>query len=339
MNYFFKIVEDIPWELLHKTYDSNIFKTKIWANFLQKSCNVTPLVIEISTSKRKIGWFYGQKIKKFGISIIASPFEGWTTSYQGLCLQQIVTKTERVEIYKELKDFCFRNKLCLFFQVSDWELDFEEVNQAKLYSEPIKSYWLDLTPTIDELFKSFKAKSCQYSIHKAQKLGVIVREPESIKEYAKEYYNQLSDVFAKQNLKPTYDETRVYDMLQEFEGTRNIVLLEALHPETKASMACIIFVFHNKMAFYWGASSYRNYQKYCPNELLMFEAIKRVKELGCNILEMEGIRPYKEKYNPIKYSKPKIIIAKYSILIPLKNLAKKMYPFLKNMIILKKEKI
>ena len=79
------------------------------------------------------------------------------------------------------------------------------------------------------------------------------------------------------------------------------------------------------MAFYLGAASYRAYQKYCPNELLMFEAIKRMKEAGVFLLEMEGIRPYKEKYNPIQYSKPQVLVAKYPFVIPMKKFAKKTY--------------
>jgi hypothetical protein len=84
------------------------------------------------------------------------------------------------------------------------------------------------------------------------------------------------------------------------------------------------------MAFYWGAASYRAYQKYCPNELLMFEAIKRMKEAGVFLLEMEGIRPYKEKYNPIQYSKPQVLVAKYPFVIPMKKFAKKTYYYIRN---------
>lgn len=57
----------------------------------------------------------------------------------------------------------------------------------------------------------------------------------------------------------------------------------------------------------------------------MFEAIKRMKEAGVFLLEMEGIRPYKEKYNPIQYSKPQVLVAKYPFVIPMKKFAKKTY--------------
>lgn len=155
-------------------------------------------------------------------------------------------------------------------------------------------------------------------------MGVKIQVPEHLHEFAEEYYNELVDVFSKQGLTPTYSVDHVKYLLDNVSPCHRI-LLEARHPETNICIATIIFIYHNHMAFYWGAASYRAYQKYCPNELLMFEAIKLMKEAGISLLEMEGIRPYKEKYNPIQYSKPQILIAKYPFVIPMKNFAKKAF--------------
>lgn len=323
----FKIVSssDELWAKIEATYDSCVYKTKDWYDALFISNKVELIIIEISHNNQVLGWFTGGIIKKFGFKIIASPFEGWGTSYQGLSLLQETSKSDRIDIILELKDFLFQKKDTLFFQLSDWQLDNEDLLGTGIYTEQINSYMLDITPSIDALFKSFKQKSCQYSIHKAQKNGIIVREPIDLITFGHEYYKQLEDVFIKQNLKPTYDENRVQTILSKMDKNKNMVVLEALHPESKKSMACVIFFYHNELAFYWGASSWREYQKFCPNELLIFESLKVLKARGCKILEMEGIRTYKEKYNPIRYSKPKLIFARFKFLITAKHLAKNSY--------------
>lgn len=332
MKYTFKKIEtgNIPWQNIEACQDAVVFKTKAWMEFLESAYGVEPFVVEISLRETIIGWFVGGRFRRFGFTIIGSPFEGWTTSYQGISVVNEISRSERVAIYKELSTYCLK-KYCLMIQFTDWNLDFDDVNGTFKYLDKNESYWLDITPDADTLFKSFSRSSAQYSIHRAEKLGVVVKRPDDIASYAREYYNQLMDVFAKQGLKPTYSEKTVFEMFKALDRDNKLVMLEALHPDTKEPIACIIFLMHNKMAFYWGASSYRTYQKMRPNELLMFEAIKKIKEEGCEILEMEGIRPYKEKYNPIRYAKPKIIVARLSIIISMKNAAKKCYYSVRNL--------
>lgn len=327
--YKFTICEenDIPWTQIESCSDSNIFHTRDWMKFLIVCKGLKPFVVRIHLDKKLIGFFIRYKFKKIGLNIIGSPFEGWTTSYQGICSLYSLNKKQRISIYKKLSEFCL--KYCILLQFLDWNLDNEDVIDHFQNFNFQRSYYLDLSPDIDILFKSFKQKSCQYAIHKAQKLGVKIQVPEHPHEFAEEYYNELVDVFSKQGLTPTYSVDHVKYLLDNVSPCHRI-LLEARHPETNICIATIIFIYHNHMAFYWGAASYRAYQKYCPNELLMFEAIKRMKEAGVFLLEMEGIRPYKEKYNPIQYSKPQVLVAKYPFVIPMKKFAKKTYYYIRN---------
>lgn len=318
--------KEIPWNDIEQCCDATIFKTKDWSEFLVNSQPLKPFVIEILKNNTIYGYFVSYRFIKFGLKIIGSPFEGWTTSYQGLSMKNKISREERVFIYRGLCRFVLKH--CVFIQFQDWNLDFEDINSHFKNISVNESYYLDLSSDIESLYRSFKQKSCQYSIKKAQKLGVIVCEPNNLDEFADEYYNELLDVFAKQNLRPTYDAQRVKLMLRCL-SPEHRVLLEARHPDTNVVIATIIFVLHNGMAFYWGAASYREYQKLCPNELLMFEAIKQMKVKGVTLLEMEGIRSYKEKYNPVRYSKPKVMMAKYPILISMKNISKKLYYRLK----------
>lgn len=339
---------DIPWTEIEQCHDSTVFKTRAWSRFLQDSLHVSPYIIEIAHDDGEVaGWFYAQLITRMGIKVLASPFEGWTTSYQGLCMRRRVSVEERMEIYRGLFDHCLSTSVCHMVQVSDWQLPESLPDTFTVSSrvcgdvcggtsggvrgrfgvvvENCRSIYLDITPDEDRLLRSFRQKSARYSISKATRLGVTVREAQDMHAFAKAYYAQLRDVFDRQNLVPPYDESRVSKMLEALHCTGMAVALEALHPQTGESMATIIFIHHNGLAFYWGAASWRQYHAYCPNELLFFEAVKRLKQRGVTTIEMEGIRKYKEKYNPTVYSKPKLMAARHTVTIRLKTMAKRAY--------------
>lgn len=322
--------EQIVWSDIETCYDSTIYKTKAWADFLYKSQNVRPYVIEISQNEKKVGYFYGQKIKRFGISMLVSPFEGWTTAFQGLSMLNIITVEERIEIYKNLVSWLFKNKECLFFQVRDWQLKENDVEGIFNY-ENVFGYKLDMRQDFDTvIYKNFKEKSCKYSIKKALKNGVKVRQTSNIVQFAENYYNQLIEVFSKQGLKPTYEKKRIIDLAESLLLGKDILLYEAYLDDDKTCIATGIFVRNENLAVYYGAASCRKYQKLCPNELLMYTAIKEIHNLGTKEMEFGGGRKYKEKYGTIPFYSPRIIIAKYSILLKLKNLAKKVYYGMRN---------
>lgn len=323
--YDFRIIEQdkIAWEKIESCYDHTVYKSKVWSEFLMETQHVKPFVVEILVNGQLLGYFFGQTFKKL-FAITASPFEGWTTSYQGLSLITPIPVNERVKIYEELISFLFKNKKCAMFQASDWQLESEAVKYSKLNYELLSGYKLDLKQSEEVIFKNFSSSSCQYSIKKAMKLGVQIREAENLTEFAHNYYDQLLDVFGKQGMKPTYSIDRVISLIDKLQHSGKLLLLEAISPEGDC-MATGIFLGDGNLAFFWGGASYRKYQKYCPNEPLMYEAIKYWKKKGIAEFEFGGRSKYKEKYGPVSYDKPKIIASKYKSLIVLKQAAKKMY--------------
>ena len=323
----FRIIKEdlIPWREIESSYDSTIYKTRNWAEFLYKSQKVKPYVVEILQGEESLGFFYGQKIKKFGISMVVSPFEGWTTAFQGLSMLKTITVEERIEIYKQLVSFLFKSNECLFFQVRDWQFKEHDVEGIFNY-ENVFGYKLDMTQDFDTvIYKNFKEKSCKYSIKKALKNGIVVCQTFDVEQFAKNYYSQLIEVFAKQGLKPTYDINRIIDLANSLTVGKELLLYEAYLADNKTCVATGLFVRNENLAIYYGAASFQKYQNLCPNELLMYTAIKRIHELGTKEMEFGGGRKYKEKYGPVPFNSPRIILAKYSILIKLKDFAKKSY--------------
>jgi hypothetical protein len=325
MDYSFKIVDrnNISWEQIELCYDHTVFKSKEWINFLVNTQKIEPLILEIFRSEKLVGYFIGEKFKKF-VKVVASPFEGWTTDYQGLSMLVPVSNEIRIKIYENLIQFLFRNGLCSLFQASDWQMDINMIRNSNLKFEIVKGYRLDLTKSTEQLYKNFSSSSCQYAIRKSQKNGVKILETEDTDKFIHHYYTQLSEVFEKQKLKPTYSENRVKALIENLKFSNKILLLEAKSSDG-ACIATGIFVGQNKLAYYWGGASYSKFQNLCPNEPLMYEAIKIFKSRGYNEFDLGGIRKFKEKFGPDYFEKPKIIASRFMGIIELKTLAKKTY--------------
>ena len=151
-----------------------------------------------------------------------------------------------------------------------------------------------MKPDEEAIYQRFSSKSCRYSIRKATKEGVIVEEANDAA-FADEYYAQLQDVFAKQNLVPTYGPNRVRLLLKHLLPTGRLLLLRAKTPDG----TCIgtgIFLGYKKYAYFWGNASWREYQHFCPNEVMHWHAIRYFKRQGMEIYDLCGGGDYKRKY-------------------------------------------
>ena len=310
--------ESIPWELMEGCYDHTIFKSKEWADFLEKTYKALPFVVEITERDAVIGYFYGQRIKKFGVTIVASPFEGWSTSYQGLTMLSQISIHKRIDIYEELIAWLFEYKHCLFFQAADWQLEVPECLHRDLTVKLVKGFALDLTQSEESLYKNMSSRA-KDPIKKSQKRGVKIQKCSDINAYADSYQLQLEDVFKQQGLSPTHTKGQTIKLLS---ALKDKVLALYATDESGENIASSFYVYDGDYGFYAGAASFKEKQILCPNEPLMWEAIKELKKLGVKQLEFGGGRRYKEKYGPRSIVKPKIIATKYHWLITARSIAK-----------------
>ncbi|KGN98574.1 hypothetical protein HR11_08560 [Porphyromonas macacae] len=325
----FEIVKevDIPWDTLKSCYDHTVFKSKNWSLFLKEYYHILPFVISISENENIIGYFYGQKMKKMGIKIVASPFEGWSTAYQGLSMLAPISIHKRIDIYEALIKWLFDEKLCHLFQVSDFQLEVAECLHRNLNIELLKGYVLDLTLSEEELYSNMSSRA-KDPIKKSIKRGVVVKQMTDVNVYAHYYYMQLCDVFKNQGLTPTHSEQQIISMLTNTSPDSMLCLYSESADGEIISTG--FYAYDGIYAFYSGAASYKKGQNLCPNEILMWEAIKILKQKGVKYLEFGGGRRYKEKYGPKSFVKPKIIAAKYKWLLGAKQNAKDIYYGLRN---------
>jgi hypothetical protein len=161
------------------------------------------------------------------------------------------------------------------------------------------------------------------NLHKSVREGLVIEEagPQG---FAEEYYDQLLEVFGKQNLVPTYSVERVKALVDEIYPTGNLLLLRARDREGR-SIASGIFLGYNRRMYFWGGASYQRYQFHRPNEAIMWYAIRYWKQRGVVALDLGGYARYKKKYGPDVVYVPVFMLARHNSLFTLKDMAYKLW--------------
>lgn len=311
--------KDVDWAAHADFETQTICKSREWLQFISETQNAEPVIAAISSGSQLVGYFTGLIVQKMGMRILGSPFPGWSTIYMGFNLEPDVNRTD---VLQGLLQFAFRKLNCIQVEIMDRGLTLEDAQGLGFAHRMLENFEIDLTQSEDELWKRLKPKSARYSINKAKKLGVTITEgnPEG---FAEEYYNQLVDVFAKQSLKPTYDLRRVEALIDNLYPGGNLLLLRAHNP-ARECLATGIFPGNQQLTYFWGAASWRNAQSFCPNELLVWHAIRYWKARGTNVFDFGGAGEYKRKYGGERISVPWFRKSKYPGLESLRAIASKL---------------
>lgn len=119
--------------------------------------------------------------------------------------------------------------------------------------------------------------------------------------------------------------------------SRMKVLCEALFPnrilmievfgkvdQKEVIMSSGIFGIDKGESIYWTGASFMKYQKYCPNELMVWEAMCILHERGAGDLNFGGMAHYKLKFGTEYAYVPSFVLTKYKWLHPFLHLMKKM---------------
>jgi hypothetical protein len=350
--YTFKKVSQsqIPWKTIEGALDSTCFHSEKWNNYLKK-IGIKPYVIEILQDDIIIGYFIGEKLG-LGIYIITAPIEGIGTYTQGLCMLDVISEEERVNIYQDLAKWLFENKEALLLQVDDWQLrrtsetliPYEEFRQETLDEMNIPysvrpTLCVPVNTSIEEMWGNLHYKSCKYSINKAKKLGLQVKEItnyDDIEEFTKIHYAQLKEVCAKQGMrpKPSQQQKRMKALCESLYPDR-LIMLEVIGKDdngVEQVMSTGIYGLDKGQCIYWTGARYQRYQKYCPNELMVWEAMRLAHQRGGGILNFGGMATYKLKFGTVYEYVPRIAFAKYPWMLSILPWLKKQYHNTKRLI-------
>lgn len=322
------------WHLMEGANESTCFHTEKWYVYL-KRIGIKPFVSTVYDEEGKlIGYFFGEKMW-LGIPMITAPIEGIGTYTQGLIMLRETSESERIEIYQALAQWIFAKRYALTFQVDDWYLrrDSEEwIPYEMFHHDIIEQYGVPYTirPTLhvsvnkseEELWAGLHYKSCKYCVNKANKLGLEVREItrfEDIPGFCKQHYDHLRDVCMHKGQlpKPAQSEARMRAVCESLWPDR-VIMLEVIGTDEngmKQKMSSGIWCVDKGESMYWTGASYKRYQKFCPNELMVWEAMKRLSQRGAGDLNMGGMADYKLKFGTIYAYVPRLKFAKYKLFL------------------------
>ena len=306
--------------------DHTFYQTIEWINFVSTTQKAEPVFAVIKDGTRLVGRFSGLIFQRFGIRILGSPFPGWTTSYMGFNLDSTI---DRKDALQALEIFAFNDLNCAHVEIMDRRLGIEEVAQLGYRYKVYSGFEIDLTKSKDELFSTMDS-ACRRCIRKAEKQEVMVEETKDLS-FADNYYAQLQDVFAKQNLIPTYPKERVQALIENLLPTGQLLLVRARNREG-VCIATGIFPAMNDTMFFWGGASYRSYQILRPNEAIQWYAMQYWKDKGIIKYDMGGGGEYKRKYGGYEISIPWIRISKYQWLDFARNFSYKIFNIKQNVL-------
>lgn len=294
-----------PWQDIEACDGVNIFHTREWFAFLEKSQGLSPVIAEIRRDGEPAGYFLGALVRKFGLTILGSPFRGWSSDFMGFNLRQ---GESYPDILKAFPGFAFKQLGCHYLEIIDPRITAEDYQGLPYKAEVLPRFAVDLTLSEDELFSAMD-HACRSNIRKAAKSGVTIEEAHEI-EFADEYYAQLEQVFAKQSLETPYTLERVRQLVGELLTTPNILLLRGRN-EAGTCISTGIFIAKNKIVCYWGAASLQEYQILRPNEASSWQGMKYWKEHGLKEFHFGGgWDQYKKKYGCYEIQVARLMLAR-----------------------------
>ncbi len=301
-------------EWLESTGRARFYHFAGWLRFLDETQPGRSLQARILSHGRPIGYFAGRTIQKYGLRILGSPLNGWTSHYMGPVLGD--DQPFSAELMRALDQWVFRDLGCMYFEVLSTEIPRAAVGDLPYEDLGFQSFLIDLRRGERQLFSEFN-KGCKWAIHKAQREGLIAEEAAD-DEFAREYYDQLEDVFAKQRLVPTYPRSRVEALLR-WPSRERLLCMRVRRPDGRC-IATGIVTWDRGRGYLWGAASWRPDQKLCPNEFLQWEVMKRLQERGVPEYDLGGGGEYKAKYRGARIEVPWLSRARTRGLSALRNL-------------------
>ena len=316
-------IERVPLDAVHPAVEAqrarNVFQTREWLEFVARSQGAEPVVAHIERDGVPVGVFTGLIVRRFGVRILGSPFQGWMTGPMGFTL---APGEDRAEAVKALTRFAFRSLGCLHVELMDRQSDFEELGEVRARLVEFQTFELDLGQSEEELFAGLSS-ACRRATRKATKEGVRVEEAHGV-EFADEYYEQLLDVFERQGRRPPYGVERVREMIRCVEPSGNLLMLRAVAPD-RERIATALFPVREDFAYFWGGASFSSHLNLRPNDAIFWHAIRHFRERGVARFDLGGGGDYKRKFGASVRRIPYVRKSRVPGLLTLRDLAGYVY--------------
>lgn len=314
-------LEDVDFDALDRFDDRLFCQRRAWLDFLMSFVKGEVIVARLGRGKDCLGYVTGVRFRRAGMTILASPFRGWTTPYMGFNLRPDVA---RIDALLALERFAFEDLNCLHLEIADRYMAIEDGARHGYAHREINGYLSDLTKSEDEIFQGM-ASSCRRAIRKSAKSGVTIEEgtPEG---FAEEHYRLLLHVFAKQGLKPSYGVDRVQRLIDHGYDDGHLLLLRAREPGGQC-IATGVYPGFGSTSFFWGNGSDPAFLQLRPNEALHWHAMRYWKGRGASGHDWGGGGAYKAKYGGTAFVAPSFWKSRHGLIRFARDTAEKLYYF------------
>lgn len=306
------------WRVIESTYDATVDKTEALMKYVAAQNN-EPFIAEVYKEDLLYGYFVGEIVVRAKCKILGSPFFGLGIAHQGLSMLQEITADERIEIYKQLAQWVFEQRYAVWIEIGDWQLSMEDCEGKGVRYEGHDTGFVDLTQEEETMLHKLNYKSCRYMMNKATKLGVYIRETKDPREFLELHWAQHEDVMQRKGLVPPKPKSNLQKLI-DAAYPEHLQLLEAVTPEGKV-ISTLMTTFDSHNAHFFARASFGDDLKWSPNELIMWESIKRSKAAGAKFFNTSGVEQFKLKFGSTRVWKPRLTFAKYSWLIPARKIA------------------
>src|SRR5262249_24266203 len=138
--------------------------------------------------------------------------------------------------------------------------------------------------------------------------------------FADEFYAQLTEVFLRQGLVPTYGVERVRALIRHLQPAGQLLLLRARDAEDRC-IATGIYRAFGETALFWGGASLRAYPHSRPNEAAHWYEMRYWKQRGVTRYDLGGFMEYKRKYGGVEVTSPGFRRSRSPIVSALRTLA------------------
>ncbi|MBI4652719.1 peptidoglycan bridge formation glycyltransferase FemA/FemB family protein [Candidatus Kuenenbacteria bacterium] len=164
--------------------------------------------------------------------------------------------------------------------------------KSKISYQPSDTMVVDLKKTEQEIWQKELNKDARYNIRLAERKGVKIREGENEKD-VKEFYKLWQKTQLRQKISIRSEE--YYKKLFSIFPKENVHLFLAQYQE-KNIAGLILLTFGKKAIYLYAASDY-NFHALAPTYFIVWKAILKAKEKGCEIFDFWGVAPEGAKKN------------------------------------------
>lgn len=352
MDYLFQLIEptESDWKAIQTSPDYTCFHSSNWSNYLNH-IGRRPFIVHIKEGNKAIGYFVGAK-RHLGITLLGSPIDSSGTYTQGVCLLEPAGLEQRIDIYQQLFRWVRKQHHIHYMQVCDWQLrtvsdewqpstqwNFPALNAAHIHYTLRTTFFVDTRTQVQQLWANLNYKSCKYAINKAQKEGLWVRQiekREDIPAFIDIHHRQILDVFDRKGMKPMHYQRKDHlTTLCESLFPNKVIMLQVWGKDDSGQEQCMssaIFCPGKAASTYFTGASFRQYMKYCPNELMVWEGMKRLHAMEAGDLIFTGVAHYKKKFGSSYASLPMMVFTSFGILFTLRTFVKRNYGRIRNIL-------